>query len=444
MNNNISRRFSMGQLILFSIPAIITLILTSLYTAVDAVFVSRFVGSDALSAINIVFPLDSLMCGIGIMLGTGGSAVIGRKLGEGREEEALSDFSLITLAAMAMGAVLTFAVLFFIRPLMDFLGASPRLLPYCLEYGKILLLFSVPFILQVMFGSLFLTAGKPRLSLAVTAASGILNVVLDYLFIVKFSMGIAGAAWGTVLSRTLGGLFPLVYFARRRPGLRFGPPVLRWATLGKSLFNGSSEMVSNLAAGVTTFLFNITMMRLIGEDGVAAVTIVLYTQFIYTSIFLGFSGSAAPVISFRYGSGDRDYLSCLFRYCLTVIGGCTLLMLIASLGLAGPLISLFTPRDSAVFPLAYHGYRLFLWNFLFAGFNIFSSSLFTALSNGRVSALISFLRTLVFIVAALLVLPRFWGVDGLWLAIPAAELLTFLVALPLLIRLGPVYGYWDP
>lgn len=441
MSGNISQKFTLLSLFRFSIPAIVMLIFTSLYTAVDGVFISRFVGSDALSAINIVLPVDTVVCGIGIMLGTGGSAVIGRKLGAGREEEARKDFTLVTLFSIAVGAVLTLLVLCSLRPIMGFLGASHRLFPYCVEYGRILFLFAVPYIVQMVFSILFLTASKPRLALWLTITSGVLNLALDYFFIVVCNMGIGGAAWGTAISRCLGGFFPLFYFARKIPGLRFRRPRLDWGILGEVTSNGSSEMVSNIATGVTTFLFNLTMMDLVGEDGVAAMTIVLYTQFIFSAVFLGFSTSAAPVISFNYGSGDTSHLQKLFRYCLVIVGGCTLFMLLAALLLADPLITLFTPRESTVFALARHGYMIFIWNFLFSGFNIFASSFFTALSNGRVSAFISFLRTLVFIVGAILTLPRFLGLDGLWMAVPAAELLTALVAAVLLLRLGGFYQY---
>lgn len=444
MNNNISQRFSLFSLVRFSIPAILMLIFTSLYTAVDGIFIARFVGSDALSAINIVLPVDSIVCGMGIMLGAGGSAVIGRKLGAGREDEARQDFTLVALASVVIGAVFTCFVLIFLHPIMGFLGASDRLFPYCTEYGRILFLFAVPYVIQMVFGTLFLTAGKPQLALGLTIASGVLNLVLDYFFIVVCSMGIGGAALGTAISRCLGGFFPLLYFARKRPGLHFRKPRMDWGTLGEVTSNGSSEMVSSIATGVTTLLFNLTMMALLGEDGVAAMTIVLYTQFIFSAVFLGFSSSAAPIISFNYGSGDSPHLQKLFRYCLIIVGGCTAVMLLAALLITDPLITLFTPRESPVFALARHGYLIFIWNFIFAGFNIFASSFFTALSNGRVSAFISFLRTLVFIVGSVLILPRFLGIDGLWLSIPVAEVLTFGVTVILFIRFGRFYQYLPP
>ncbi len=443
MKKDISHQFTLPELVRFSLPAIAMLILTSLYTAVDGVFISRYVGSDALSSINIMLPLDMLACGIAIMFGAGGSAIIGRKLGQGRSEEAKQNFAFITLAAIAAGLLMTGLTVAFLEPLAGFLGASERLMPYCLDYGYILFGFSVPYIIQVMYQSLFITAGKSHLALGLTVLSGLLNIVLDYLFIVVMGLGIAGAAWGTVIGRSIGGVFPLFYFLKDRGTLGYRRP--RWDTrvLLRTMGNGSSEMVSNLAAGVTTLLFNLSMMRLAGETGVAAMTIVLYTQFVYTSVYLGFSNSAAPVISYNYGSGDRGYLQKLFRFCLAIVGGSTVLMLAASVVFARPLIALFTPQGTEVFDMAYHGYLLFIWNFLFAGVNIFASGLFTALSNGAVSALISFLRTLVFVSGSVLLLPLWFGLDGIWLSIPLAEFLTCIVAVSLIVHFGrEPYHYW--
>ncbi len=442
MNNSISQKFTLTSLFRFSLPSILMLILTSLYTSVDGVFVSRFVGSDALSAINILLPLDSIMIGLSIMFGTGGSAIIGFKLGAGQEREAKENFTLITVAAVIIGTITAALFVLFLPSIIQMLGASRRLFPYCMDYGYILTAFAVPYILQFMFNSLFITAGKPKLALAVTAIAGAMNLVLDYLFIAIFDMGIGGAAWGTALSRSFGGLYPVIYFIVNKEGLHFSRPKLDFRVISRTITNGSSEMVSNIAAGVTTFLFNITMMKLLGEDGIAAMTIVLYTQFIYSSVYFGFANSCAPVISYNYGKGDTMHLKKLFRYCLIIIGGSTAVMLALSFFAAQPLITLFTPRETAIFPLAYHGYLIFIWNFLFAGINVFASSLFSAFSNGGISALISFLRTFVFIIGSLMTLPSFLGVDGLWLAVPAAEALTCLIAVPLMILYGKrKYGY---
>lgn len=436
MKRAISQEFSFWRLLAFSVPAVAMLVVSSLYTAVDGVFVSRFVGSDGLSAINIVLPLDTLAFGVGIMFGTGTSAIVGRKLGQGEAKAADEDLTLATLTAGVLGAALSVLGLVFLEPLVRLLGASDRLLPYCVEYGRILFGSAFFTVIQVMYQALFITAGRGRIALWLTVGSGVLNLVLDWLLIGVLDMGMTGAALGTVSGRILGGLFPLFYFLKDRSTLRFRRP--RWdpGMLALAMGNGSSEMVSNLAISVTTLLFNLSMLALAGEDGLAAMTIVLYAQFVYTAVSMGFATSAAPVISYHFGSGNTRYLQRLFRYCLGAIGLITAAMMAAAMLFARPLIGLFTPPGGAVFELSLHGFWVFLWNFLFAGFNIFSSSLFTALSNGAVSALISFLRTLVFVVGSILLLPRLLGLDGIWLAIPVAEGLTFLIAAALVIRYG--------
>ena len=436
MKRAISQEFSFWQLLAFSVPAVAMLVVSSLYTAVDGVFVSRFVGSDGLSAINIVLPLDTLAFGVGIMFGTGTSAIVGRKLGQGEAKAADQDLTLATLAAGVLGAVLSVLGLVFLEPLVRLLGASDRLLPYCLEYGRILFASAFFTVIQVMYQALFITAGRGRIALWLTVGSGVLNLVLDWLLIGVLGMGMTGAALGTVSGRVLGGLFPLFYFLKERGTLRFRRP--RWdpGMLALAMGNGSSEMVSNLAISATTLLFNLSMLALAGEDGLAAMTIVLYSQFVYTAVSMGFATSAAPVISYHFGSGNTRYLQRLFRHCLGAIVLVTAAMMASAMLFARPLIALFTPPGGTVFDLALHGFWFFLWNFLFAGFNIFSSSLFTALSNGAVSALISFLRTLVFVVGSILLLPRLLGLDGIWLAIPVAEGLTFLIAAALVIRFG--------
>lgn len=436
MKRAISQEFGFWQLLAFSVPAVAMLVVSSLYTAVDGVFIARFVGSDALSAINIVLPLDTLALGVGIMFGTGTSAIVGRKLGQGDASAAEEDLTLATLAAGVLGLALSVGCLAFLEPLMRLLGASDRLLPYCVEYGRILFGSAVFTVIQVMYQSLFITAGRSRIALWLTVGSGVMNLALDWLLIGVLGLGMTGAALGTVSGRVLGGVFPLVYFLQDRGTLRFRRP--RWdpAMLVQAMGNGSSEMVSNLAVSVTTLLFNLSMLALAGEEGLAAMTIVLYAQFVYTAVSMGFANSAAPVISYHYGSGNARYLQRLFRHCAGAIALITAAMLAAAVVFARPLIGLFTPPGEAVFHLALHGFGLFLWNFLFAGFNIFSSSLFTALSNGAVSALISFLRTLVFVAGSILLLPRLLGVDGIWLAIPVAEGLTFFIAAALVARFG--------
>lgn len=442
MINKIAIKYNFFSLVKYCFPAVMLLLVSSSYTVIDAMFVSSFVNSNALSAMNIVVPLDGFMVGVAVMLGTGGSALLGKLLGEERKKEANQNFSLINLTAIFIALVFTVLILANFKLVLSYLGASKILQPYCISYGWPIVLSALPYILQIMFNSLFITAGKPKLALIVSLISGFLNLSLDYLFIVPLKMGIAGAAWGTLISRLFGGLFPLFYFWKREYGLRFEKPVMRLPVILKVVTNGSSEMVSNIAASVITYLYNIEMMRLIGEDGVAAITIIQYTQFLYVAVFFGFANAVAPIISYNYGAKDHKYLQKLFRYCLTIITILTVGLMAISLTKCDTLLQFFISKGSRVYNLARRGYLLFIWNFIFAGLNIFSSSLFSAFGNGLISAIISFLRTFVFIIGAIVIFPLFIGIDGIWLSIPFAEIMTALIAIPLLIYYGRnVYSY---
>lgn len=428
MQNDISKEFTLPSLIKFTMPTILMLVFVSTYTIVDGIFVSRYVGTTALSAMNIVFPLINILIGLGVMLGTGGSAIIGRRLGEGKEEEAHSAFTLITAFAIGTGLIISILCLIFIRPLSVFLGADENLLPYCVTYGRVMMAFYAVSVVQTLFQTLFVTAGKPNLGLWLNVAAGVSNIVFDYVFIVLLDMGIVGAAWGTVSGFLVGGIPALVYFAKPRTVLYFVRPKWNGATIAHTLLNGSSEMVTSGAMAVTTFLFNLAMMKLLGEDGVAAITIMLYAQFLFTSAYLGFASGAAPIFSYNYGNRNIPQLKRLFKMCLGIILVSSGVCFGASYLLAVPTITIFASPETNTYAITLYGYKIFVWNFLFAGINIFASSFFTALSNGKVSAAISFLRTFVFVAGSILLLPKFLGIDGIWLAIPAAEAVTVLVA----------------
>ena len=441
MQNELSKEFHLSSLIRFTLPTIIMLVFVATYTIVDGIFVSRYVGTTALSAMNIVFPLVNILLGLGIMLGAGGSAIIGRKLGEGKAEEARSAFTLITVFAIGTGLVISLLCLVFIRPLSLFLGADEALLPYCITYGSIMMTFYTLSVVQTLFQSLFVTAGKPNLGLWLNVGAGVANILFDYIFIVVLDMGIAGAACGTVSGFFIGGIPALVYFAKPRTVLYFVKPKWNSKTISSALLNGSSEMVTSGAMATTTFLFNRSMMQLLGEDGVAAITILLYAQFLFSSAYLGFSSGAAPIFSYHYGARNTHQLKRLFKLCLSIILVSSLACFGVSYLLAVPTIAIFTPKESTTYAITLHGYQIFVWNFLFAGINIFASSFFTALSNGKVSAAISFLRTFVFVVGSILLLPKFLGINGIWLAIPAAEAVTVLIAVGFLAANRKQYHY---
>ena len=441
MENRLDREFRFFSLLRFALPSVVMMIFTSLYSIVDGMFVSRFVGEDALAALNIVFPVMSLTMAAGVMLATGGSAIVARRMGSGEEQSALEGFSLLTAVGAAVGAVFSVLGLAAVEPICRLLGGEGALMAYCVPYLRIIMLFGPMSILQLMFQSFFVTAGRPGLGLGLTVAAGVANMVLDYVFIVPVGMGVAGAALATVVGYCIPAVAGLAFFALRRQGLRFTRPKWDGRMLAGACFNGSSEMVSNLSSAVVTLLFNLTMLELLGPPGVSAITIVLYAQFLLTALYIGFSIGVAQVFSFNYGADNRKRLRSLFRSCLIFIAGSSVVLLLVALFIADGVVTVFSPRGSEVYDLAVHGFRLFAPMILFTGLNIFASALFTALSNGPVSALLSFLRTFGFLTAGLLLLPRLLGVDGVWLAVPVAELLSFGVSLWCFRWGGKRYGY---
>lgn len=441
-HNGIAQEFNLISLLRFVAPTVVMLVFMSLYQMVDAVFVSKFVGENALSALNIVYPFPSIVIAVSIMLATGGSAIIARNMGEGKEKEAKENFSFIVLVGAVIGVAIATAGILFIEPLIYMLGATPSLYDYCYEYLFILVL-SVPLsVFQMLFQSFFVTAGKPHLGLTLTVLGGVSNIVLDYVFIVLCGFGVSGAALATSIGYSIPGLFGLIYFAVSRKGtLYFVKPVFRWGVLFKCCINGSSEMVNNLAVAVTTFLFNVLMLKYAGEAGVAAITIVLYAQFLMTSAFMGFSSGIAPVVSFNYGSGNVRQLKKIFKISVWVITVVSAAVFVIAETCSDVVIMVFTPAGSEVFGLTKYGFAIFSFSFLCTGMNIFASALFTAFSNGKISAILSFLRTFVFLTACLLFLPLFWGVDGIWLAVPVAEVMALFVSIYYLVRFKKVYQY---
>ena len=441
MQQILAKKFTCGTLIRFALPTMVMMLFMSLYTIVDGIFVSRMIGTTALSATNIVYPVVNVVIAVAVMLGTGGSAVIARQLGEGRTEEAKRNFSWIVLIGVAAGFAVAVLGTLFLDPLCRMLGATPELLGYSRDYLGTLLLFAPAAILQMLFQAFFVTAGKPALGLSLTVLAGISNALLDYLTMGPLDMGIRGAALATASGYLIPAIVGVLYFLFSKNTLRFAKPSFDGRVLLNACGNGSSEMVTNISSAVITFLFNVMMLQYLGEDGVAAVTIVLYAQFLLTALYMGFSLGVAPVISYQYGSGDTGQLRKVYKICLGVIGASSVAVFAASLLLANGIVRIFTPPDSAVYGIAVRGFMLFSLSYLFSGCNIFSSALFTALSNGKVSAAISFSRTFVWIAFGLWALPQMLQADGLWLAVPLAELLTVILSVFFLQKLRARYGY---
>lgn len=439
--NPLAKSFHAVSLIKFALPSMVMMLFMGLYTIVDTVFVARFVDTNALSSINIVCPVINIIVGLGTMLATGGSAVVAKKMGSGKTEEARSNFTLIIITGIIIGLVITVMGLLFLDEIIWGLGASEILFQYCRDYLTIQLIFVVGNIMQVLYQNLFVTAGKPTLGLVLSVLSGIANIVFDYVFIVLLQIGIKGAALGTGIGYMIPTVIGTVFFVTGRSELHFCKPKMDAYVLIKSCSNGVSEMVSQLSTAVTTFLFNATMMKLLGEDGVAAITVIIYLQFLLTTLYIGFSMGVAPVVSYNYGRGNVNQLKKVVRICFCFIMAVSIFVFLFSFFAGESIARIFAENNENVFEITKAGFTIFSFSFLFSGCNIFASALFTALSNGKTSAAISFLRTFGFITIFLLVLPKFLQVTGVWLAIPIAELLTLMLTIYLIFRNRKYYKY---
>lgn len=439
--NPLAKNFNTIDLIRFAFPSMVMMIFMGLYTMVDTIFIARFVNTNALSSINIVCPFINIIVGLGTMLATGGSAIVAMKMGSGRNHEARSDFTLIIITGIVAGLAITVVGLMFIDKIILRLGASQILFSYCKDYLRIQLLFVVGNIMQVLYQNLFVTAGKPTLGLLCSIAAGICNIVFDYIFIVLMQMEVKGAALGTGIGYMIPTIIGTIFFLTGSSELHFCKPKINIFVLYKSCSNGASEMVSQLATAVTTFLFNATMMKLLGEDGVAAITVIIYSQFLLTTLFIGFSMGVAPVISYNYGSKNIRQLKKVFRSCFAFIMVVSVFVFLFSFFTGENIVKVFAENNENLFENTKMGFAIFSFSFLFSGGNIFASSLFTALSNGKVSAIISFLRTFGFITVFLLVLSKIWNVTGVWLSIPIAEFFTFILTICLIFRYHKHYNY---
>ena len=438
----LSDHFSYAKLLRFTLPSICMMVFTSIYRVLDGLFVSDFAGKTPFAAINLVMTFIMMLGGMGFMIGTGGTALVSKLLGEGEKDEAHSTFSMMVLFTLLLGLVLSAVGFLTMRPVSYFLGATDAMIDDCVLYGRIVTGFTFAFMLQNVFQSFFTAAEKPRLGLIVTVAAGVTNMALDALFIAVFDWGVAGAAIATGLSQCVGGVLPLIYFLRPNDSLlRMRPTALRLRPILQACGNGSSELMSNISSSLVGMLYNFQLMRLIGEDGVSAYGVLMYVQFIFVAIFIGYSIGSAPVVSFHFGAQNHGELKNLLRKSVLLMSSGGVLLTVAARLLAALLAHLFVGYDAVLFDLTTHAFRLFSWSFLLAGFNIFTSGFFTALNNGAISAAISFLRTLVFQTASVLILPLLLGVDGIWWAITVAEIFAFLISLLFLFLKRNKYHY---
>lgn len=443
MKIQLSDHFTYKRLLRFVLPSILMIICTSVYSIVDGFFVSNFVGKTPFAAVNLTFPVLMAVGSIGFMAGTGGSAVVSKTLGEGKKELANEYFSMIIVALLIGSTVLSAIGFAFARPISIALGANEEeLLRNCIIYIRIGFLSMPAYALQFAFQSFFVAAQKPGLSLKTNVAAGLVNGILDYVMIVIFHWGLAGAAIATSIGQLVGGLIPIIYFMRKNDSLlQFRRFHFNMRMIGQVCANGSSEMVTNLSSSIVNILYNFQLMKLAGEDGIAAYGVIMYINIIFMSIFLGYSVGSAPVVSYHYGAGHDSELKNLFHKSLSFLVISGVLLLIASEIFARPLAEIFVHYDAALLELTVRGFRIYSLAFLIMGINVWGSSFFTALNDGLVSALISFLRTLVFQIIVITVLPALLGVDGIWFSIVAAEVMALFVTLGFLFANRRKYRY---
>ena len=442
MKIELSDHFTYNEIFRFTLPSIVMMIFTSIYGVVDGLFVSHFAGKEEFTAVNFIMPLLMILGTFGFMFGTGGCALIAKTLGEGDKRLANSRFSLIIYISIAVGALISALGMIFVEPIVALLGAEGELLENCVIYGRIVLLALPAFMLQMEFHSFFIAAEKPTLGLIVTIAAGLTNIILDALLVGVFPLGLIGAAVATAISQVVGGFVPLIYFSLKNSSLlRLTAAKFEGRALLQTCANGSSELMSNISMSLVGMLYNAQLLAFAGEDGVAAYGVLMYVSMIFMAVFIGYSIGTAPIVSYNYGAKNTFELSSLYRKSLVIISLSSIVMLLLGEVFANPLSLLFVGYDAGLYAMTVHAFRVYSFSFLFSGIAIWGSGFFTALNNGFVSAAISFLRTLVFQIAAVLILPIFLKLDGIWLSVIVAEVMAAAVTLAFLLAKKKKYQY---
>jgi len=443
MTIQLSEHFTYKKIFRFALPSIVMMVFTSIYGVVDGTFVSNFVGKTPFAAVNLVWPFLMILGAFGFMIGTGGSALVAKTLGEDKKEDANRYFTMLITLVIILGLLLTILGLIVIRPLSSALGASGQMLEDCVTYGRTLVIFNTAFMLQSVFQSLFITAEKPRLGLIMTVIAGLTNMVLDALFIAVFKWGLVGAALATGLSQCIGGVLPLIYFmsSKNDTALKFVKTKLEGTVLLKACANGVSELMTTVSSSLVSMLYNFQLMRLAGQNGIAAYGAVMYVEFAFIAVFIGYSIGTAPIVSYHYGSENHNEVKNMLQKSFKIMSVLGITMMVLAQILASPLAKVFVGYDKQLFDMTVHGFRLFSFYFILAGINIYASSFFTALNNGMISAIISFSRTLGFETLAVIILPIFLQLDGVWLAITVAEICAFVISISFLIAKKEKYHY---
>ena len=442
MKIQLSEHFTYGKLIRFALPSIGMMIFNSIYGVVDGIFVSNFAGKTAFAAVNLIMPFLMMLGTVGFMIGSGGTALISMTLGMGDKKRANEIFSMLTWICIISGLVLSTVALLFLRPVAIMLGAEGEILENCMLYGRIVIPATTAYLLQFAFQSFCVTAEKASLSLTVALSAGMCNIVLDALFVAVFRWGLVGAAVATAFSQYVGAVIPLVYFARKNSSLlKLGKFRFHGMALLKTCTNGLSELMSNLSMNLVSMLYNLQLLRYAGENGIAAYGVIMYVNFVFVSVFLGFSVGTAPLIGFNYGADNQKELKNLFRKSMIGIAVLSLVMTASAILLARPLAGVFVGYDAALLEMTARGFMIYALSFLLCGFNIYGSALFTALNNGLISAGIAFVRTLICQIAAVMLLPLIWELDGIWFAIVAAELAALLLTAFFMVKYRKRYHY---
>lgn len=443
MNIKLSDHFTYKRIIKFTFPSIAMMIFTSIYGVVDGFFVSNFAGKTSFASVNLIMPFLMILGCIGFMFGAGGSAIVSKTLGEKDEKRANEIFSLIVCVSIGVSIVITILGLIFIKPVAVALGAEGELLNGCIVYGRIILCALVFFVLQMEFQSFFITAEKPQLGLKITVISGCTNMILDLVLVGIFPFGIKGAAYATFISQVVGGLSSILYFTKENTSLlRLVKTKYEGKVILKTITNGSSELMSNISMSLVGMLYNIQLMRCEGENGIAAYGVLMYVSMIFAAIFFGYSIGASPVIGYHFGAKNHKELKNILKLSVVIVGVSSVVMTIMSLVLAYPLSYIFVSYDKTLFNITLKGFNIFSFSYLFAGYAIFSSAFFTALNDGVTSAIISFLRTFIFQIASVIILPILWQISGIWISIVVAELMAVLVSLVFIVTKRKKYGYY--
>lgn len=438
----ISDHFGYKKLIKFVLPSVFMMAVTSIYGVVDGLFVSNFVGKTPFAAINLIMPFIMILGGMGFMLGTGGTALVSKVIGENDRDRANRYFTMIIIFSVLFGVVLSVPGICLMRPVAILFGATDDMIEYCVLYGRIIVGFTVFFMLQNIFQSFLAAAEKPKLGLIVTLIAGGTNAVFDAVFIAGFKLGVAGAAIATVLGQLVGGVIPLVYFSVKNDSLlRFTKTKLEIKVILKACGNGSSELLTNVASSVVSMFYNLQLMKFLGEDGVSAYGVLMYVQFIFLALEIGYAVGSAPIVGYNFGADNRQELKNIFKKSMILMGACGIVLSALAQALAVPLAKLFVGYDDGLYRLTVYAFRLFSTAFVFSGINIFASGFFTALNNGVISAILSFLRALVLQVAFVFILPMSFGVDGIWWAMLATEACAFAVSVIIFAAQRKKYGY---